>query len=308
MPKSTARAALALAALALALTACGSRDASDPTEPTATAPPAAREPRCATLRARVSGRVADPALDELSGLVASRTRRGLLWAHEDSGAAPELVALRADGRVLGRFVVPGASALDWEAIATGPAPGGGARLYVGDVGDNEARRDSIDVYRLPEPDPARPGATAPAQRLRLRYPDGAHDAEALLIDPRRDELVVVTKELGGTRAYSTRASRPAGRVVTLRRGPSLPLLLVTAGDVSADGGVVALRTYSELLLWARPGRGSLFKALRRRPCSSFVARGEGQGETLALDRRGRTALTVPEGVRPALRRYAPAPR
>jgi len=306
----SARSALALAALAAALTGCGGGgDPPAASEPAARrAPHPAREQPCQTLRPRVSGRVADPALDELSGLVSSRTRPGVLWAHEDSGAAPELIALRAGGRVLGRFAVPGASALDWEAIATGPAPGGGALLYVGDIGDNEAGRDSVDVYRLPEPDPARPGVTAPAQRLRLRYPDGAHDAEALLVDPLRDELMVVTKELGGTRAYVTRASGAAGRVVTLRRGPALPLLLVTAGDVSADGGVVALRTYTELLLWPREGRRRVTAALRGTPCRSPVARGEGQGETLALDRRGRTALTVPEGGRPALRLYAPAPR
>ena len=92
----------------------------------------------------------------------------------------------------------------------GRRPNGRPLLYVGDIGDNASRRASIDVYRVPEP---RVGAaaSAPAARLRLRYPDGAHDAEALLVDPLRGDLVIVTKVLGAARAYRASA-RLAGRV------------------------------------------------------------------------------------------------
>jgi hypothetical protein len=249
----------------------------------------------------VTGRVRDPAADELSGLVASRARRGLLWSQGDSGTAPELFALRADGTELGRVPVPGVAAVDWEDIAAGPGP----ELWIGDIGDNAAARPSVDVLRVPEPAPGAAATAAPA-RLTLRYPDGPHDAETLLVDPLRDELLVVTKAFGPARAY--RAPAHATGAATLRRGPRVPVVLATGGDVSADGHVVAIRGLDELAVWLRRGREPLERTLRRRPCVSPTALADGQGEALALDRRGTSFVTVAEGSPAVLRRYVPASR
>ena len=306
------RAVLAPALLAAALAGCG-RGGATSSAPSAPAPahaterPAApaRPALCAALRARVTGRVADAAADELSGLVHSRAQAGLLWAHEDSGAVPSLYALRIDGTVVGRPVVPGAQARDWEDIAAGPGADGRALLYVGDIGDNAAQRSTIDVYRVAEPRVGA-GATAPAARLRLRYPDGAHDAEALLVDPLRADLVIVTKVLGAARAYRASSRQAAGTQATLRAGPSIALSLVTAGDVSADGRVIVLRGYDRVAVWARRGRERLTTTLARPPCLSPTSlAGEGQGEAIALDRRGTSFATVAEGSPALLRRYDP---
>jgi hypothetical protein len=308
------RAAVSAVALAAVAGCGGSGSASAPSAPSTTTtapqadarPAAARPPAlCRALRARVTGRVADPTANELSGLVRSRSQPDLLWSHDDSGAGPILYALRADGRVAARPTVTGAQAEDWEDIAAGPGPDGQPLLYVGDIGDNEARRASVDVYRVPEPrvDDA---ATAPAARLRLRYPDGAHDAEALLVDPLGADLVIVTKVLGSARAYRASARSAAGSQATLRSGPAIGMSLVTAGDVSADGRIVVLRGYDRVAVWVRRGRERLTTTLRRAPCLSPTSlAGEGQGEAIALDRRGRSFLTVAEGSPAVLRRYAP---
>jgi hypothetical protein len=282
----------------------GGGGASSRPAPTATAsrahPARAAPALCGRLRATVTGHVRDAAITELSGLVGSPAHPGVLWAHEDSGSPPVIVALATDGRVLARVPVTGARETDWEDVAAGPGP----LLYVGDIGDNAASRASIDVYRFPEP--GLDGAPiAPAQRLRLRYPDRPHDAEAMLVDPMREELVVVTKAVGGGRAYVTSA-RAAGGEATLRAGPRIPLALVTAGDVSADGRIVALRTYARVALWRRRGSEPLTTTLRRPPCVSPTSLlREGQGEALALDRSGTSFVTAPEGRGAAVRRYAP---
>jgi hypothetical protein len=259
---------------------------------------------CGRLRASVTGRVRIPGVSELSGLVASRRRAGIWWSHEDSGAGPVLWALHADGSLAGRWDVGGAAAVDWEDIAAGPGPDGRPVLYVADIGDNAAARASIDVYRLPEPGPGS-GTTAPAARLSLRYPDGPHDAEALLVDPRRGTLVVVTKGLTGGRAYTLPTPLPFGGRATLRPGPRIPLGLATAGDVSRDGSVVALRGYGQLAVWTRRGHEPLTTTLRRPPCTSPTTLADGQGESLALDRTGTSFRTVPEGANPPMRRYTP---
>ena len=159
---------------------------------------------------RVTGRVADPSANELSGLVRSRSQAGLLWSHDDSGrrpgplwAARRRPRRRAPDRHRARRPTTGRTS------PRGPTPDGRPLLYVGDIGDNASRRASVDVYRVAEPRVG-DGATAPAARLRLRYPDGAHDAEALLVDPLRGDLVIVTKALGAARAYRASARLPAG--------------------------------------------------------------------------------------------------
>jgi len=308
---SAAAALLGTVAL-IAVAGCGGCDGS--AAPSGVGGPPSAAPRavdktpalCRALRVRVTGRVGDPSANELSGLVRSRSQADLLWSHDDSGSGPVLYGLRTVGHVATRPTVTGAQAVDWEDIAAGPGPDGAPLLYVGDIGDNGARRASIDVYRVAEP---RVGdaATAPAQRLRLHYPDGAHDAEALLVDPLRGDLVVVTKMLGGARAYRAPARLPAGSETTLSPGRGVAgVALVTGGDVSADGRVVALRGYASVAVWLRHGRERLTTTLRRAPCISPTSLlPEGQGEAIALDRHGRTFITVAEGAPAVLRRYVP---
>src|SRR3954451_10421792 len=148
-----------LAALVLGvsagLAACGGDDAPATTTATAvpptTAPAAAPAPRtpalCGALRVHTTGRVAADGATELSGLVASPAQRGVLWTHNDSGDAPRLFALRSDGSAIATVAVRGAQAVDWEDLAAGPD----GSLLVGDIGDNDAARDSVTVYRVPEP-------------------------------------------------------------------------------------------------------------------------------------------------------------
>jgi hypothetical protein len=295
---------LLLAALVAA--SCGEEAATSATArppavgTTATARPPAI---CGRLRPRITGHVQSPAATELSGLVLSRTQADVLWTHNDSGDRARILAVAPDGRQLADLDITGAQAVDWEDIAASRGT-----LYLGDIGDNAAARPSIVVYRVAEP---RVPATAPlaAQALVLGYPDGPHDAEALMVDPSSGALTIVTKDLGGNSVIYTAAHPSATTTTTLRRAGALTLGIgeaVTAGDVSGDGRTVALRTYDRAFVWRRtPGR-SIAATLKGKPCTPRAALlDEGQGEALALTRDGRRFYTVPEGPTPALRLYRP---
>jgi hypothetical protein len=247
--------------------------------------------------------VRSPAATEISGIVLSRSRPGVLWAHNDSGDSPRLLAFRTSGEPVAEVMLAGAENVDWEDIATGRD----GALLVGDIGDNQARRASVVVYRVSEPRAS--GTVAVAARYELRYPDGPRDAEALLFDRSTGAIVVVSKSYAGDgRVYVAR--RPSSRQVTTMRRSATTLKLglggaVTGGDVSADGTTIALRTYDSAYAWRRRTGESVAAALRRRPCRARAdLLAEGQGEALALTRDGRRFLTVPEGLRPAIRRYA----
>ncbi len=303
-----ALAAACLAAIA-ALAGCGdqanrSQTAAPAAPTTASAPAPARAPALCggPLTVRVTGRVRTRAATELSGLVFSRRRRDLLWTHNDSGDSPRLLAVTTAGALFAEVDLAGARNVDWEDIAGGPR----GSLLVGDIGDNLEQRPSVVVYRLPEPRAS--GSAAPSARYELRYADGPRDAEALLWDAARSTLLVVAKSYDG-RAGVYAARRPSARAVTVLRRVATARLgageAVTAGDVSADGRTIILRTYDSAYVWRRRAGETVAGALRRRPC-----RGRGdllseiQGEAVALTRDGRAFATVPEGARPALRRYA----
>ena len=145
-------------------------DRDDGTTTTADAKKPAAPAICGRLRTVVTGRLAAPEATEISGLVASTTQPGVLWAHNDSGDRARIFALRSDGSLIASLDVPGAEATDWEDIAVGP----GGDLLLADIGDNKSVRNAIDIYRVPEPRLADgPTTTAAATRLRLTYPDGA---------------------------------------------------------------------------------------------------------------------------------------
>jgi hypothetical protein len=185
---------------------------------------------------------------EASGLAISRRVPGRLWAHNDSGQ-PVLFALDSRGAVAGQVRVSGASVEDWEAIAAGPC-GTGSCLYIGDIGDNEAGRQNITVYRVPEPETAS-GTAAVSAVLRATYPDGAHDAEALLVDP-DGRLYIVTKgDTGPLGVYRFPAQLQDGTTMRLERvGTGAPKpdadSRITDGTISADGRWVVLRSKSAL--------------------------------------------------------------
>ncbi len=161
-------------------------------------------------------------------------------------------ALDAHGAVTGRVQLTGAAVEDWEAIAVGPCPAGSC-IYVADIGDNNAQRRSITIYRVPEP-VASSGTAQVDGVFHASYPDGPHDAEALLVTP-DGRLHIVTKgDTGPVSFYRFPADlRFRSRTMRLERvggprdakPPARPDR-VTDGAVSPDGQWTVLRTAGSL--------------------------------------------------------------
>jgi len=99
------------------------------------------------------------------------------------------------------------------------------------------------------------------ERFTLRYPDGARDAEALLVDPRTGDIVIVTKREQRCRVYSVSGPHQNGSDRPLTYHGEIPLQLVTGGDVSPDGSMILLKTYMQIRLWKRADQSSLASAI-----------------------------------------------
>jgi hypothetical protein len=240
----------------------------------AVAPP---ETRCA---------VADPRLLELSGLV---WHRGALWSTDDGGRRVELHRLDLDGPecAVADTRTADIDPFDVEDLALGP----GGSIWVADTGDNQRRRETVAVVVLPE---------RGAPRLhRLTYPDGPHDAEALLVD---DAGVphVITKEAGRPAGVYRTEVPPEGtgptplvRVASVSlpasQTPGGPIgglgsRTVTGAAATGDGRVVALRTYTDAWLFTVPD-GDLTAALQGDPVQVPLP-DEPQGEAIAFGADG----------------------
>jgi hypothetical protein len=264
---------------------------------------------CPTYAAAASaGKVTTAVINETSGLAASAQNPGVLWLHNDSGDSPRVFAISAAAKLLGEYALQGAKAVDWEDMALGPGPTAKTSyLYLADIGDNAAQHASITVYRVAEPTVS---ATQTPVKVTLSgvdalpfvYPDGAHDAETLLIDPQTGDLYIVAKS----------AANPAGIYVsTAPQQPKTQRTLTklgtvsywaTGGDIAADRSEVLLRSYGGAHLWHWPVGSTLAAALAVPPCKVNAAF-EPQGEAIAFEPQTKDYFTLSEWTNQLLYRY-----
>jgi hypothetical protein len=236
-------------------------------------------------RASPAFRIDDDRVIESSGLAVSRTHPGLAYTVNDSGDdARVLVLSMRDGSVVGETTLAGAQPDDFEALS--PAPGG--RLLVGDIGDNDAERDSVEVYVIAEP--AAGDHQVSPRTVSLTYPGGPRDAEALVADGRT--VYVVSKELVGG-VYAAPVLGSDRDRFALRRVAAAPSV-VTDGALLPDGDVV-LRGYDRGFLVGLPGWGVR---------TSFPLPPTEQGETVASGVRGRDVYVGSEGTHSPVYRVA----
>jgi hypothetical protein len=211
---------------------------------------------------------------EGSGVVASRTHAGVLWAIRDGGSSrpgqprAALYAYRLTGDRLGTLAggkrvravpVPGATDVDWEDIATDDA----GNLWIADIGDNDCRRASIVLYKVREPDPGAARAELLAT-YRFTYPDADQDchgwdAESLFLV---DGVPYVITKSGFPVVYRAatldeRRTTALRRVGGLESGLAEPVIFPTGADLSDDHRRLAVATYATLAIYqvSDPSRG-----------------------------------------------------
>lgn len=257
----------------------------------------------------------NPAINESSGLAASRSNPNIYWTHNDSGDGPLVYAFDATGESRGVFRVAGAQARDWEDMAVGPGPTqASSYLYLGDIGDNNKARSEIVVYRVPEPkltaadknsSKSNPRITAAGDAIRLRYPDGKFDAETLLVHPTSGNLYIVTKAiLRNATVYEVRAPLVPGKVITMKRigDIKVPSLIgaLTGGSISPDGRRVALCDYLQGYEVVLPRSSKNFNDIWRQTVTPFKLGQREQGEAITYRADGKALLVTSEGKLPPL--------
>lgn len=236
-------------------------------------------------------------LRESSGVAVSSFGPGAYWTVSDDPEPPAVYAVDAEGRLLDsiRLDVP---ARDWEDLAVAPC-GAGSCLWIADTGDNRGRRNTGVVFRIPEPEPGGGGGrVVPAEAFRFRYPGSPRDVEAIFVLPGERLHLVSKGSHGPPTVFRYPPPLRSDTVVTLeevqRLGSGTPTLphRITGAAASAEGRIVAIRTYETLSFW-EVGETGLERS--ERGDVSLRTLREGQGEAVALGRAGEVVLTSEAG-------------
>lgn len=244
-------------------------------------------------KARVCGKVASEEILESSGLVASRRRPGTFWTHNDSGDAPRLFALDAQGRDRGTVQVKGAKHVDWEDLATFDDRGR-STLVIADIGDNARRRPEGTLYFVDEP--AEGAKEAVVRRtVRFRYADGPRDCEAVVVTPDGTLALLVSKVLlPPARVYRLDLAHAADDVSVAEPIGAVAVSLATGMSLSPDGRRAVVVNYVEGFEFARrPGEDwptAFSRVPRRLPLPE-----RRQGEAVAYGDDGRSLFLTSEG-------------
>jgi hypothetical protein len=188
---------------------------------------------------RLFAYIRDPRIKESSGVVASRWYTDVFWTHNDGGGPKKqvLYAIDREGNTRASFSLIDVTLHDWEDIAIDNA----GHLYIGDIGNNYAKRDALTVHEIDEPNPqAGTGSIAPKRAWKLKFPGAPFDCESLFVW--KDQGYVVSKVFDKARAQifhfplkETHEPLTLELVATTKiKSP------VTGADISADGTLLGL--------------------------------------------------------------------
>lgn len=244
-------------------------------------------------------------LNEISGITMSGNRGVFAWVHNDSGDTSRIFGIGKKGTLITTLyfegIEKGRTVRDCEDIASGKGASGNERfLYLGDIGDNGARRSSITVYRAPEPATLKATMHITVSPVILQYPDGPRDAETLMIDNVDRLLYIVSKRDDTVAVYTVPLSWTKGDTITLQKRSSLffpgfrPQKWVVSGDISWNGQQVLIKTLQKVYYWKRAAQEPIWKTLQRPP-RELPYQLEKQGEAICFNTAADGYYTVSEG-------------
>ncbi len=192
-------------------------------------------PTVAGAEDTVAFRIKDARITESSGLAVDRAGT-VYWTINDSGDRGVAYGVGLDGTVQGTLNYR-AQPIDVEAIAVHQD-----RLYIADIGDNNAERNSVRVFFFSNP--RANGLTVSYHAYDFRYPDGPHNAETLLVND-SGRLFIVTKDDKEGAVYAAPRKPERQGVNDLKKVGSAPPE-VTDGTFLPDGERIALLTYTSI--------------------------------------------------------------
>ena len=245
------------------------------------------------------GSISNNSLDEISGMAVSTSNPDLIWAHNDSGDDPRIFLFDKNGKHKGVFYFKNAFFRDVEDMAIGPGPlQDRDYLYLADIGDNLAVHDYNYIYRVQEPNIANIGEPSVVEisnykKITYVYPDGQRDAEAIMVDPRTKDIIIISKREPQVHLYRLAYPQSTNDTLTAEFLGKLNSSMVVAADWAANGRDILVKTYRNVLYWELSENEPVEAITQRQPKNLPYVR-EPQGEAIAWDKDATGYFTASE--------------
>jgi len=237
--------------------------------------------------------VSDVKLIEGSGIADSKANPGYLWVEQDSGNPPDLTLLQHNGTVLKSIHLANAVNRDWEdmVLSTGPTPGK-QYLYIAETGDNLLVYDDYAIYRLEEPTAAT-DTVQQVDKITFFYPDGSHNAEAILVDPDTKDIYIITKTDLHSKLFKLTYPYSTTKMNSVEEVGSLPYNYAVSAALSPNGRELVVKTYGAIYYYPRTAGETIVQTLSKK-YSSLPYQPEPQGEAIVFDNNDSGYYTLSE--------------
>jgi hypothetical protein len=258
-------------------------------------------------RPRELSQLKDDRINESSGIAASIRYRDAFWTHNDSGDSARIFLISKEGRTLAVAGIKGASAVDWEDIASFKL-GGEDYILIADAGNNRTRRESFVLYIIREPvinvhlegEEAPEIEVEPDLEISFHYEDRAHDCEAVALDPAESMIYLVTKDSEECKVYSMPIPPKESTAPNIAKFVApLGIRNATALDISPDGRRAVVLTYDDVYEFSRSNGETWAQAFSREP-RLIKAPVREQGEAVCYGSDGKSLYLTSEKARQPL--------
>ncbi len=263
-------------------------------------------------RYQAVGAFADRKIKESSGVVMASKFPGetlsALWTFNDSGGKPLLYRVDFDGKT--QVKVGLGKNRDWESMCAFTR-GQQRYLAVGDVGDNQRKRDQCQIYVMQEP--AFPAFKKSVfQTIKFKYEDGPRDCEAIGYNQHDNSFWLVEKVYFNDKKksvpgiyrladpFAVKAAEGIGKdakakkTLVAKRIANFGLRNVTGMEFSPDGNKLIVRGYLAGQLFHKPKGKSWLETVKSQKATSIAFPLQSQGEAVCFTNDSQSLILTSE--------------
>jgi hypothetical protein len=233
-------------------------------------------------------------------MASSKINDNVVWVCNGHSDSCHFYALDPKGKYIAGYLLKARFQRNWEDMSCGPGPDPSkSYIYISDIGDNDSQWAVKTIYRFVEPvvKPTTMGTFDTIKtfdKLDYSYPDGIHDAEAMIIDPLTKDYYILSKERERSRIYKASFPQPLNVVDTLEYLDSIPYRMVTSADVSNAGDEILVKEYHRISYWKRNLGESIVQTLIRPTKQRVTYIMEKAGEAVCWSKNADGYFTISE--------------
>jgi hypothetical protein len=231
----------------------------------------------------VVSHIADERIQESSGLAYSVKYPNLAYTMNDSKNRAVVYAVQVStGRVVGQVDLEKYDLEDPESIAVDSQ----GRVWLGDLGDNDANRDDASILVFDEPGMGRKAPQA-LQRFPIALQGGPENVEGMMVNPSTRQVFLINKTDGGAGSLFVlpQALRSGAENVATNLRRQMPARVADA-SFTPDGRYALVKTATGVVA---------YDVTSWKPVNSFQTPGLDKGESLTVEPGGRSILLGSEG-------------